>query len=858
MDYISKSIDRKIKYYTTLGEISKLTSYYQVKMEYYLILLLGYMWNKNLLQISIEDRRFIINKIVKPTIGDITTIIKKLDKDNELSEINTVFNDYPMFRNERIGHGYVFEDGVAEFCNDIKNIITKLECNSIEILCKDIDFIYVKSFENNTYKGIRYTGKELEYVAWICPKEVYEFSIENIYIYYNNVYFRISPFICINSEDELYMFNAISEVLTGKVIYNRINKTDKYSAEWDELANLCITSDETKVKGRNGTIINNFEKNYSKYIEIGIKKKISDFIINNRASVCSTIWGHGGVGKTASIQSCCEDLMNNNRKYFDYITFLSAKNRKFNYYTGLIEEIEPNVNSFYDIINVINTLLNYDITEELNKLEENIINYQGKLLIIIDDFETFSQDEKNNIEQFIKKLDVNHHKVIITTRANLIVGEEIKSNELNGDETIEFLTEIFKNEYKNQLSSLTQFLNRVSKDKIKLLTSGRPIFIYQFATILLQTGFNADEIESLSNLKQAKEFLYGKIYEYLSADGKKIFVAISRLVNNDETILLSKLQFITNMEYDQDNFDNAVNELKKLKVIEVIDNRFLRVYSSELLDVMKEDYEKQESTFKSLVNSKLTQISKDNKFDLEEALLKNADSSRYLKDEQEVISLYRQILRRKSSSYKIKKKALMNLTSYLAIDKGNKDEAIKTFNDFVSLFPKDIDIIKMYSKYNWSKGNKADAIKILKQYCSKNNKLCNENLDVYGLLLTDMCIYSIENRQETKNLYKQDLLTEDEYKRRIKNERDKFNEIFNKYGHVLFNKICSISFVKLSPEAKQNIATGLYQLIEVCIRINNYSYAKRICNYGLDNFPEYNKKSIKAKLQKINKFSQRR
>ncbi len=56
------------------------------------------------------------------------------------------------------------------------------------------------------------------------------------------------------------------------------------------------------------------------------------------------MWGHGGIGKTSAIQHVCEQLANTEYKKFDYIIFLSAKDRYYNYYKGIIEVVNGNFN----------------------------------------------------------------------------------------------------------------------------------------------------------------------------------------------------------------------------------------------------------------------------------------------------------------------------------------------------------------------------------------------------------------------------------------------------------------------------------------------------------------------------------
>lgn len=51
--------------------------------------------------------------IKNPSIGEIVNINRELDVEKELTnakKVRETINKYPTFRNEKIGHGYSFED----------------------------------------------------------------------------------------------------------------------------------------------------------------------------------------------------------------------------------------------------------------------------------------------------------------------------------------------------------------------------------------------------------------------------------------------------------------------------------------------------------------------------------------------------------------------------------------------------------------------------------------------------------------------------------------------------------------------------------------------------------------------------
>ncbi len=433
MDYIRKQIDQRIDFLQTMGDKNALNQHFQARFEYVLVYLLAYLWNKNLDELDYEDKEFVFQSVIKPTIGSIVGICRKLDTEKEIfkkSKLSQALDKYPSVRNELPGHGFVYEDAPEKLLSALQELYDFVLAEDLPILKDNVDLVYVTNTENTTYKGILYKSDGAGYAPWSCPKTIGSFELGSLYASTeSNTYFRLSPFIEITFYgNELYFFNSIDEKLLGKVKYNRLLVTGIYFKEWDELCELDVTNDGVKVKSHNGTIRNIYENNYRKYIDIGIKGKLKTFLIRNNAFVCATVWGHGGVGKTATIQSLCEDLANDEKKVFDYIIFLSAKDRKYDYYTGKIEEITDRIATFSDLIKGVNKILFNTESDD----PKQIIQIDGKkVFLVVDDFETFPKEEKDKIVEFISELNTNHHKVIITTRAaNINIGQEFQTNEL--------------------------------------------------------------------------------------------------------------------------------------------------------------------------------------------------------------------------------------------------------------------------------------------------------------------------------------------------------------------------------------------------------------------------------------------
>ncbi|NMC98130.1 MAG: hypothetical protein GYA62_00215 [Bacteroidales bacterium] len=866
MDYIRKQIDQRIDFLQSMGDKNALKQHFQARFEYVLIYLLAYLWNKNLSKLDFEDKEFVFQSVIKPTIGSIVAICRKLDTEKEIfkrSKLSQALDKYPSIRNELLGHGFVYEDAPEKLLSVLQELYNSVLDADLPILKDSIDLVYVTNIENTNYKGILYKSDGASYAPWSYPKTIGSFEVGSLYASTGlNSYFRLSPFIEITSYGkELYFFNSIDEKLLGKVKYNRLLETGVFFKEWEEFCELDITNDGIKVKSHNGTIRNIYENNYKKYIDIGIKGKLKNFLTRNNASVCATVWGHGGVGKTATIQSLCEDLANDELKVFDYIIFLSAKDRRYDYYTGKIEEINDRIATFSDFIKGINKVL-FNIESDNPK---EIIELTGKkIFIVVDDFETFPREEKEKFDDFISKLNINQHKVIITTRAaNINIGQEFQTNELTENETIKFLLEVIKNEELGNEEVIKRQLESSEKShKVYEITSGRPLFIFQFAFVLGQRGLEDALNFNIKEGDAAINFLFGRIYDYLSPKAKDLFVILSLLVTQDDlSNVIEKAQYILNLEHETDTFNSAVNELVKLKILKIDDERkFFEIYSREIFQIMSDYYEKRSINQRKIWEQRRNQVNKDRSLDVERSLLLSANASRLAKNEIEVVDNYKQILNRTTCPIEIKLHAILNLSAYL-VDRGKKDIALKYLDDYSFHFSNVqrgskeklyyATYTKMWATYNWANGTreqKEKAITILLAYASTGFNY-NEDIDleIAGMLLQYRSILVISDWQDLKERRSYNEIGITEFSSIRDKQKLVCKDIHDKQGITLYNAIVSKKLEEISSGARQNIIAGLYNFLEVLVRLQKFDFALKICDYILNCAPknfhsQFNKK----------------
>lgn len=863
MNYILSQINRKINFLKSDGQKSDMRVYYQAKFEFSIIYILAYLWNKNWNKIGIDEREYVVNCILKPSIGTIVSIIRKLDTDNEffgnkrLKKLNQFIDDYPSFRNEKIGHGFSFEDDTENYLQFFDAFFEIIETPETSIIFTESDIIKVTKEESDSFRGISYKPDGATYLAWSCPKETNKFTVGDIYLQTkSNEYLRLSPFIRVESESEFFSFCSIEEKLTGRTKFNRLLKTAFLTTEVQEFEKLSISTDNTKRKSANGTVINLFDNNFKKYIDIGITKKITDFLEKNRASVFATIWGHGGVGKTASIQRVCEILCNQEKKVFDYIIFLSAKDRYYNYYQGKISPIVDGISSLEDIVSRINSIIFNNSTFDI----ESIKTYTGKLLVIIDDFETFTKDEKARIISFIKQLDINHHKVVLTTRAaTLITGEEIQTKELNEEETIIFFQEAIKNEIPSfNIEHLQKELkNKDVRKKIFEITSGRPLFILQLGIFSAQKGTLTEALNTeIKSTKEAINFLYDRIYDYLSVDAKNMFLAISLLVEeNDLTGLLSNLKFILSKEDKEDEFQNSLNELIKLKIIVLEDKDFFKVYSPEIYKLMKVYYQNKGPEFDGNITNRFNLINTEKGAPTEIALLENADASRLIESEAEVENKYRYILNREKTPVNIKRTALLNFAAYLISHKSKIQKALKLYQDYFQLFRKDPVYIQNYSASAWvdtTPASKYLAIQIIQDFFTNKPRLDQETyLELLGMLTTYKSIMVVTERDEIKSKIRFNEITKDRYDILHNEQKERIKEIFKYPAGHLYNLVKDIDLMSLSPSCRNLVLDGLTHFVEIAIRNNKREIGKSVCEKIIEEMPQNYRNPFIYKLNKI-------
>jgi len=865
MDFITKRFDRRIRI-SQSGTKDK-QSLLQARIEYLYYFMLGYLWNKQRDSLTKDELIDFVGKLNgKLTIGSIIHTLRNFDKNKELikdEQAEQVLKAYNQYRNNNIGHGYIFDDE-AEKNEDVLVALYNDLLESIPSLKKVMDIVVVQKQEirdgDSYFAGLIFKADDNgEADPWSCPADMMEPIDFYPQIYYriDAKYFKISPFVLVEPPDaKSFVFNRIDQKLTGNTIYSKLFESGKVNRNISEFINTSITNEHQRISS-NGTVMNRFDTNYhGRYIEVGLTDIVKKFLRDNTSSVYAVLWGNGGVGKTACAQQVCLDLFNDSKAMFEYIVFVTAKDRRLNERTGQIEAIENGLN-FQGIINAIYATrygVPLDCTEDSPKFTEaieKILQFKGQnekraLLLVIDDYETFSDGEKAKITEFVRKLNLVHHKVIITTRNRKLADEglSIPSNALDQANTITFITEKIKQIYPNH----SEYFGELSRDpstrnRIFQATGGVPIFILQWLHLFVQNPTNEELYQRFDTRGEAREFLSGRVYDSLREDARVLYAALSVIAAGDQTFQIERLRYVCEKVLTSiDGFEDALQELENLCIVEQYqiapDNKaqsLYRVYTKSFLEDMEIKFNGLKDSVRDTIKGRLKSAGGHNtKYSLSESLLIEARQSRGLNSESITVSKYRHIIKLAECPYTQKRQALIELIGYYFSYQDNPDKAIETLRTYEREFDKDPQVLYKYVYYLWGVSDsayKSVAFEELKKYFVAGLSVTADNVQFFALGAAYYTIYilnsSIENDMELLESACKICQALYSYVSTAENSAD--IDAINAYQHEI--KVALLQAVRLTA----NLAISENTYAQICEKIgefflNNYQNAVLECN----------------------------
>ncbi len=874
MDYILKKLRRQQDIHKSLDEKFQYVTFLRVELEYVCAFLLGYLWNKNFKHISAETRQWILKTIARPSIGDIITICKTLDSSREFftaKKGQTVLADYPSLRNHYFGHGFVFTDRIDDVASTLADLSGKLFDQPL--VSATYDIILVTAVRDQLAMGIKWDidGD----TAWQCSTAVSNFEADNVYAKpktRTNTYHRLSPFIHLR-RDGFYLFSKMTNTLNGHTTYNQLFATGEEQHYWPGEFTQPLLETDNIILSKNGTIRNRFTKNFTDYIDFGAKKKIRKFLIDDDSAVCGVVWGHGGVGKTATVQSLCEDFCDfDDRRYFDYIIFASAKEKTFNYRTGNTESTTSSerIDSYESLLRLIHRtryqelgdsdeqspndrpgafsrheVTNHETEEtvkvaDLQRLYEAVRDSEGRFLILIDDYETFPEPERKRIEDFIRTLAVAKRKVLITTRARVTAWPEFPTDELTEAETITFLQRVVASDFSHYPFPKAEFDSKPEiRTAVYNMTSGRPLFILYFAYLLVQEGLKRVLELDIKNETAAREFLFGSIYSYLSDDARRIFYAISQLVKpTDLTNLVSKLRFIVNMEDETDRFDRGLGELAKIKLVTVSDDEdIFHVYSADVLEMVSRQHPTR-ARWQDPINERFQRVQSDRRdLGLDEALLQRADRARYQQRREGVEHSYGEVLNRRKLSPEILTQAIQNLAEYLAVYCRDVDAALRLFERHRNDAQKSLTLVTTYAETLWRAEKERDAINQLQEFLKPMRG--QAMFGVRGLYLMYSSLNLTKRYEETGYGHGAVRNSQEDQEIIKRNMRRLYREVGLPLFARLKQALSGGEVTELLQRAdKHNVTVGLTHFTSVCEILEEIDTAVGICDFVLESLEQ--------------------
>ncbi|HRN47550.1 MAG TPA: NB-ARC domain-containing protein [Niabella sp.] len=284
------------------------------------------------------------------------------------------------------------------------------------------------------------------------------------------------------------------------------------------------------------------------------RKKIIQ-LLNGEKFPVITITGSGGVGKTSLALKVIQDITENpSNRIFDAIIWSSAKETKLSELG--IEDIEPSLKSYDELLDTIIDLFGFrdELTsseiDEKEKLANSIIELSKKVLIVIDNLETITDQR---IINFILDAPLKV-KFLITSRKGIgQVERRHELKELKVKEAVYLFRQLAKDK------QLPNLLN-LPDDTIKNYVSKVSYYPLAIKWVIGQVARGKDINRIIDSIhttdSDISKFCYEQIFATLSDNCKKILFTLSLL---DSTPNSTVLEYV--VELDDQAFDDTIEEL---------------------------------------------------------------------------------------------------------------------------------------------------------------------------------------------------------------------------------------------------------------------------------------------------------
>ncbi|GAA6619387.1 tetratricopeptide repeat protein [Scytonema sp. NUACC26] len=269
------------------------------------------------------------------------------------------------------------------------------------------------------------------------------------------------------------------------------------------------------------------------------------------------IEGLGGVGKTSLAIEVAYQCVE--RDLFAAIVWVTAKELILT--PSGVETQTPDIQALKDIFSTIGEVLNYSTIrnnplEEQNKISYSLLSKQTTLLLI-DNFETLSLSEREEIIAFLRKTPVTV-KSIITSRERISEGHRIQLKGLLNEES-KTLLEWVASQHANRLTN-------EQIDKIIKVTGGLPLAMLWVEAQVSTSGASVNQVierlEFGSDLP-ILQFCFEKSWGLLETKAQQILIALALHI---DPATRTALTYIVKVR-ESDECDSAITSILQLSLV---------------------------------------------------------------------------------------------------------------------------------------------------------------------------------------------------------------------------------------------------------------------------------------------------
>ncbi|WP_420631246.1 tetratricopeptide repeat protein [Candidatus Leptofilum sp.] len=256
--------------------------------------------------------------------------------------------------------------------------------------------------------------------------------------------------------------------------------------------------------------------------------RIADAIAPEARTWGALIHGPGGIGKTAlAVRSGYAALESGN---FDRIIFLSAKIRELTprgeqaledfmlpNYMALLDELAREMGD--------NQLAHLPPNDRPKAVQRTL--GKERVLLIIDNLETFVPKERERVYQFLSRLPLSCKAIVTSRRRDDIDARAVRLDRLAKADALELMAELAKNNPRLRRTP------EAEREELYAMTNGNPLLIRWLAGQLGRTGSQARTIPQVRAFLEAApkgndplEYIFGDLLDTFTGNETRVVAAL--------------------------------------------------------------------------------------------------------------------------------------------------------------------------------------------------------------------------------------------------------------------------------------------------------------------------------------------